>query len=234
MEKNLIAYQDDDLVIVNKPYDFISIPVHSWHGKSVTSYLEEHNITKWAENSPEDRLGVMSRLDVGTSGLMIVAKNEKAFYSLKELFANREIKKTYHGLVQGVPKQTTGRIIAPIGRHPNSKFKFAITTNGKESITDYTVLRSKQIELDDQLYSVSLLEFDLKTGRTHQIRVHLSSVGFTIVGDKLYGANPKLAEKLNIKRQWLHSKKVEFIHPILKKKIVVESEYPIDLQNTLT
>ena len=174
---------------------------------------------------PPERKGIVQRLDVGTSGVMVVAASMQGYSVLKRAFKERTVDKTYHAVVQGLPDPIVGTIDAPIGRHPSAGWKFAVTDDGRESITHYTVLEAFR--------QASLLEVHLETGRTHQIRVHMSATGHPCVGDPIYGSDPNLAKRLGLIRQWLHAKALGFTHPRTGEYMVVESGYPDDLQHAL-
>lgn len=229
-----ILYQDEDLVIINKPAELITLPTHTWDGGCVTNELGKQGILPWnsVNPGPEERFGVVSRLDVGTSGALVIAKSKHGFYGLKEIFMSHKVTKIYHGLVQGRPKLVEQMVDAPIGRHPNAKFKFAVLESGKKAQTIIKVLDNWVVDMQDpknQSYSVSLCEFTLLTGRTHQIRVHCSAIGHNICGDKMYGANMQLAQRLQLNRQWLHSYSLSFNHPITQQPISVTAPYPPEL-----
>jgi 23S rRNA pseudouridine1911/1915/1917 synthase len=174
---------------------------------------------------PAERKGIVHRLDVGTSGLMVVAKSELAYVSLKDQFRDRTVEKLYHTLIQGRLDPASGTIDAPIDRHPNSSYRFAVLTTGRQSITHYDTLES--------FAYASLLEVHLETGRTHQIRVHMSALRHPCCGDLTYGADPTLAAKLKLDRQWLHAVKLGFIHPGSNEPVVFESEYAPELARAL-
>ncbi len=219
-----ILYDDDDVVIVDKPPGLAAHPAMSWEGPTVLGALAGAGY-RIATSGPPERHGIVHRLDVGTSGLMAVAKSEKAYSRLKRAFKNREVQKIYHALVQGHPEPAAGTIDAPIGRHPSSSWKFAVMNGGRDSITHY--------ETVEALTGVSLLRVVLETGRTHQIRVHLSAHRHPLVGDTLYGADPTLAERLGVTRQWLHASELEFHHPLTGELVHVESPFPEDLDVAL-
>jgi 23S rRNA pseudouridine1911/1915/1917 synthase len=165
------------------------------------------------------------RLDVGTSGLMVVAKSERAYSALKAAFKAREVDKTYHAVVQGHPDPLRGTVDAPIGRHPRHDWKWAVTADGKPSITHYEVVEA--------FPAASLLEIHLETGRTHQIRVHMAALKHPCAGDLTYGADPTLARRLGLERQWLHAVRLGFEHPGSQQPVVFTSAYPDDLQRAL-
>lgn len=219
-----IVYQDDDLVVVDKPVGVAAHPSPGWTGPTVTRGLAAAGISV-ASSGPTEREGIVHRLDVGTSGLMVVARTPQAYTSLKAQFKEREVSKTYHALVQGHPDPSGGTIDAPIGRHPNHDYRFAVLNEGKPSVTHYRTLEA---------YSyASLLEVDLETGRTHQIRVHMSAMNHPCCGDLTYGADPTLAKKLGLTRQWLHAVALSITHPRTGERLSFESPYPADLAHAL-
>ena len=167
----------------------------------------------------------MQRLDVGTSGLMVVAKSERAYTLLKRAFRDRTVDKVYHALVQGFPDPHTGTIDAPIGRHPGHDWKMAIVDGGRHSVTHYDTLEAFR--------GATLLEVHLETGRTHQIRVHMAAIGHPCVGDPLYGGDPVLAARLGLERQWLHAVELGFDHPGSGEPVRFTSPYPDDLAHAL-
>ena len=173
----------------------------------------------------EERQGVVHRLDVGTTGLMVVAKSERAYTVLKDAFRERTVDKRYHTLVQGHPDPLTGTVDAPIDRHPTAPFKFAVVADGRPSITHYETIEAFR--------HATLLEIHLETGRTHQIRVHMSALRHPCVGDVQYGADPTLAARLGLGRQWLHAVRLSFAHPSDGRWVSYESPYPADLQAAL-
>ena len=220
-----IVYNDDDVVVIDKPVSVASHAAKGWSGPTVPESLEAAGIKINTTLCDESRKGIVSRLDVGTSGLMLVCKTDFAYEKMKQQFASHSVKKTYTALVQGNLQQNKATIDAPIGRSKVSDFRFTVAKDGKPAITHWDVLERFGI--------ATLVSVNLETGRTHQIRVHFSSIGHPLVADQMYGANPKLAEKLGLQRQWLHSTKLEFTHPRTGKLIKVESQYPPDLQHAL-
>lgn len=219
-----IAYEDDDVVVVDKPVGVAAHPSPGWTGPTVVGALAAAGY-RVSTSGAAERQGVVHRLDVGTSGLMVVAKSEHAYTVLKRAFRDRTVEKVYHALAQGHPEPTTGTIDAPIGRHPSSDWKFAVTADGKPSVTHYEVL--------EMLPAASLVEVHLETGRTHQIRVHLSALRHPLVGDLTYGADPTLAARVGLSRQWLHAHRLGFTHPVTERWVEVESPYPADLEHAL-
>lgn len=225
LEDLTIVYQDTDLVIVNKPVGCAAHPSPGWTGPTVVGALVAAGIPL-SPSGPAERQGIVQRLDVGTSGLMMVAKTEAAYLKLKDMFRNREIKKIYHALAQGHLEPAVGTIDAPIDRHPKEDYKMAVISEGKPSITHYEVI--------EYYRSVSLLKVELETGRTHQIRVHMSAIRHPLVGDMTYGADPNLAAEIGVKRPWLHAQALEFTHPISGLPISVSAPYPGDLTDSLS
>jgi 23S rRNA pseudouridine1911/1915/1917 synthase len=220
----LIAYQDDDIVVVDKPAGVVAHPTVGFAGPTVAGALLARGI-QLTTSGAQERQGIVQRLDVGTSGLMMLAKSELAYSRLKQAFRDREVHKIYHAIIQGHPDPAEGTFDAPIGRHPKAEFKFAVLDGGKPSVTHY-----KTLELFPAL---SLCEVNLETGRTHQIRVHFSAFRHPLLGDTMYGADPKLAKKIGITRQWLHSKELGFTHPISGERVSLVSDYPADLAGVL-
>lgn len=219
-----IVYQDEDLVVVDKPAGVVAHPTVGFEGPTVAGALLARGITL-STSGAQERQGIVQRLDVGTSGLMMLAKSELAYSRLKQAFRDRQVHKIYHAIIQGHPDPLEGTFDAPIGRHPKAEFKFAVMDSGKPSITHY-----KTLEL---FPAVALCEVNLETGRTHQIRVHFSAFRHPLLGDTMYGADPKLAKSLGIDRQWLHAKELAFTHPITGEQMHLVSEYPKDLAEVL-
>lgn len=219
-----VIHDDDDVVVVDKPVGVAAHPSVGWTGPTVIGGLAAAGY-RISTSGAAERQGVVHRLDVGTSGLMVVAKSEHAYTVLKRAFKERTVDKTYHALVQGLPDPVQGTIDAPIGRHPNHDYKFAVIGSGKASITHYEVIEAFR--------SASLVEVHLETGRTHQIRVHFSALHHPCVGDLTYGADPVLAKALGLQRQWLHAVGLGFQHPTTGERVDFRSAYPQDLQTAL-
>jgi 23S rRNA pseudouridine1911/1915/1917 synthase len=219
-----IVFDDDDLVVVDKPVGVAAHPSPGWTGTTVVGGLAAAGY-RISTSGAAERQGVVHRLDVGTSGLMAVAKSERAYTELKRAFKERTVDKTYHALVQGLPDPLRGTIDAPIGRHPGHDYKWAVTESGKPSITHYEVLEAFR--------AASLVEVHLETGRTHQIRVHFTALRHPCVGDLTYGADPTLAARLGLTRQWLHAVRLGFAHPSTGRRIELESPYSDDLNVAL-
>jgi 23S rRNA pseudouridine1911/1915/1917 synthase len=219
-----VVHDDDDIVVVDKPVGVAAHPSPGWSGPTVLGGLAGAGYTI-ATSGAAERQGIVHRLDVGTSGLMVVAKSERAYSALKRAFKERTVDKTYHALVQGLPDPVQGTIDAPVGRHPQHDYRWAVVEGGKPSITHYEVIEAFR--------SASLLEIHLETGRTHQIRVHFSALRHPCVGDLTYGADPVLAQRVGLTRQWLHAVRLAFEHPGTGHRLELSSPYPEDLQRAL-
>jgi 23S rRNA pseudouridine1911/1915/1917 synthase len=219
-----VVYEDDDLVVVDKPVGVAAHPSPGWTGPTVTGGLAAagHRI---ATSGADERQGVVHRLDVGTTGLMVLAKSEAAYSALKAAFRERTVDKRYAALVQGHPDPLRGTIDAPIDRHPAGDGRWAVVAGGKPSVTHY--------DTAEAFRAASLLDVRLETGRTHQIRVHLAAVRHPCVGDVTYGADPTLAARLGLTRQWLHARRLAFAHPGDGREMVFESPPPPDLAAAL-
>ncbi|MFT3877286.1 MAG: RluA family pseudouridine synthase [Propioniciclava sp.] len=219
-----IVHDDAHIVVIDKPAGVAAHPSLGWDGPDVVSHLAGAGF-RISTSGAAERQGIVQRLDVGTSGLMVVAKSEPAYTALKRAFRNREVDKIYHALVQGHPDPFTGTIDAPIGRHPGHDWKMAIVDGGRHSVTHYETIEAYR--------AATLLEVHLETGRTHQIRVHMAAIKHPCVGDPLYGADPVLAARLGLERQWLHAVELSFTHPGTGEWVTYQSPYPVDLNNAL-
>jgi 23S rRNA pseudouridine1911/1915/1917 synthase len=219
-----IVYDDQDIVVIDKPIGCAAHPSPGWTGPTVVGALMAAGYSV-STSGPAERQGIVHRLDVGTSGLMIVAKSDKAFHVLKDAFRNRTVEKIYHAMVQGHLDPTTGTIDAPIDRHPKEDHRFAVVATGKESITHYEVIEFYR--------GVSMVKVELETGRTHQIRVHFSALHHPLVGDTTYGADPVLAKSLQMARPWLHAAQLRFAHPVTGQALDFHAPYPPDLARSL-
>lgn len=224
VEGMVIVHDDEDLVVISKPVGVAAHPSPGWRGTTVIGGLAAAGY-RISTSGAAERQGVVHRLDVGTSGLMVVAKSEHAYSHLKQQFRERTVEKRYHALVQGHPDPMSGTIDAPIGRHPTHDWKWAVTAEGKPSVTHY--------DLIEAFRAASLLDVKLETGRTHQIRVHMSAHRHPCVADLTYGADPKLAARLKLERQWLHAVRLGFTHPGDGQWVEFASEYPEDLRHAL-
>lgn len=220
----VVVHEDADLIVVDKPAGVAAHPSLGWDGPSVTEHLAAAGV-RIATSGAHERQGVVQRLDVGTSGLMVLAKSEYAYSVLKQAFRDRAVSKTYHALVQGHPDPFVGTIEAPIGRHPGSEWKMAVVDGGRPSVTHYETIEAHRL--------ATLLEISLETGRTHQIRVHMAAIGHPCCGDPLYGSDPALARRLGLVRQWLHAVRLGFSHPRNGDWVEYSSPYPADLAHAL-
>ena len=220
----VVLHDDADIVVVDKPVGVAAHPSHGFVGPSVTGVLRARGYRISTSGAPERR-GVVQRLDVGTSGVMVLAKSEPAYTHLKAQFRDRTPEKVYHALVQGLPDPVRGTIDAPIGRHPHHDWKFAVIADGRHSVTHYQLL--------DAFRYASLLEVHLETGRTHQIRVHMAAIRHPCVGDLMYGADPVLAARCALERQWLHAVRLGIVHPGSGEWVEFSSPYPVDLDHAL-
>lgn len=219
-----ILHDDDALVVIDKPVGVAVHPSPGWSGPTVVGHLAAAGF-RIATSGASERQGIVQRLDVGTSGVMVICKSEYGYSVLKNAFRRREVAKTYHALVQGHPDPWSGTIDAPIGRHPKHDHKFAVLDSGRHSVTHYQTLEAHRY--------ASLLEVQLETGRTHQIRVHMAALRHPCVGDLHYGADPVLARRLGLARQWLHAVRLGFVHPETKQYVEFTSGYPADLEAAL-
>jgi 23S rRNA pseudouridine1911/1915/1917 synthase len=219
-----VVHEDDDILVVDKPVGVAAHPSPGWEGPTVVGGLAAagHRVST---SGADERQGIVHRLDVGTSGLMVVAKSEHAYRVLKDAFRERTVDKRYHALVQGHPDPLVGTVDAPIDRHPTSAYKYAVVSGGRDSVTHYETLEAFR--------HATLLDIRLETGRTHQIRVHMAALRHPCVGDITYGADPVLSKRLGLTRQWLHAVRLGFAHPADGRAVSFESPYPADLQSAL-
>ena len=220
-----VVYEDADILVVAKPPGVAAHPTPGWTGPTVLQGLLAAGHTL-ATSGAAERQGIVHRLDANTSGLMVLAKSELAYSRLKRAFADREVDKRYHALVQGHPDPLRGTVDAPIGRHPAGDGRFAVIAGGRPSVTHYDTLEAFR--------AASLVEIILETGRTHQIRVHMTAIRHPCAGDRLYGADPVLAARLGLTRQWLHAVRLGFAHPADGRPMEFASAYPADLASALT
>jgi len=219
-----IVYDDDDVVVVNKPVGCAAHASPGWLGPTVVGALLARGY-RISTTGPQERQGIVQRLDAGTSGLMLLAKHERSYISMKNQFRNRSIEKVYRTLIQGHIDPVEGSIDAPIGRHPREDYRFAVVADGKASITHY--------ELIEYYQGASLLKVVLETGRTHQIRVHFNALRHPLVGDLAYGGDPVLAARLELKRPWLHAMELSFNQPSSDQRITLNAPLPDDLTRAL-
>jgi 23S rRNA pseudouridine1911/1915/1917 synthase len=224
VEGMTVVHDDPDVVVVDKPVGVAAHPSPGWSGPTVIGGLAAAGFALSTSGAAE-RQGIVHRLDVGTSGLMVIAKSERAYTELKQQFRDRTVDKIYHALVQGHPDPTRGTVDAPIDRHPTQDHRWGVVAGGRPSVTHYDTLEAFR--------AASLLEIRLETGRTHQIRVHMSALRHPCVGDLAYSADPVLAERLGLQRQWLHATRLGFAHPATGERVSFSSPYPPDLQRAL-
>jgi 23S rRNA pseudouridine1911/1915/1917 synthase len=224
VEHLVVLYEDEDLIAVDKPVGVAAHPSPGWTGPTVVQGLAAMGY-QLATSGAAERQGIVQRLDVGTTGVMVLARSESAYSALKRAFKERTVDKRYSALVQGHPDPSSGTIDAPIDRHPSSDYKFAVVAGGRPSVTHYETLEAFR--------AASLLDVHLETGRTHQIRVHMAAIRHPCVGDLTYGADPVLAKRLGLTRQWLHARTLSFTHPGTGQLIQFESPIPADLQHAL-
>ncbi|MGI5159564.1 RluA family pseudouridine synthase [Microbispora sp. CA-102843] len=219
-----ILYEDDDVVVVSKPIGVAAHPTVGWTGPTVIGGLlgGGHRVST---SGAAERQGIVHRLDANTTGVMVVAKSERAYSHLKRAFKERTVDKRYHALVQGHMDPLRGTVDAPIDRHPSGDGRFAVVAGGKDSVTHYDTIEAFR--------AASLLDIKLETGRTHQIRVHMAALRHPCVGDLLYGADPTLAARLGVGRQWLHAVSLSFEHPATGEWMTFTSDYPADLARAL-
>jgi 23S rRNA pseudouridine1911/1915/1917 synthase len=219
-----VVYNDDHIIVIDKPAGVAAHPSPGWTGPTVIGAIiaAGYNVST---SGAAERQGIVHRLDVGTTGLMVVAKDEISYSHLKDQFRDRTVGKVYHALVQGHMDPTEGTIDAPIDRHPKEDYRFAVVADGKPSITHYKAL--------EYFRAVTLLEIELETGRTHQIRVHFAALHHPLVGDLTYGADHTIADRLQMNRPWLHARELTLTHPITGESLHFTSEYPDDLRRAL-
>ncbi len=224
VEGLVVLYEDDDIAVVDKPRGVAAHPTPGWSGPTVIGGLAAAGHTV-ATSGAAERQGVVHRLDANTTGVMVVAKSERAYSALKQAFRERTVDKRYHALVQGHPDPLRGTVDAPIGRHQSGDGRFAVVSDGRPSVTHYDTLEAFR--------AASMVSVHLETGRTHQIRVHMAALRHPVVGDLLYGADPVLAARLGLTRQWLHAVSLTFAHPADGREVSFTSTYPADLARAL-
>jgi 23S rRNA pseudouridine1911/1915/1917 synthase len=219
-----VLHDDDDIVVVDKPVGVAVHPSPGWTGPTVVQGLVGLGY-RISTSGVAERQGVVHRLDAGTTGVMVVAKSERAYTLLKRAFKERTVEKRYSALVQGHPDPSRGTIDAPIDRDPRHDYKYAVVSTGRPSVTHY--------ETEEAFAAASLLDIHLETGRTHQIRVHMAAIRHPCCGDLTYGADPVLAKRLGLTRQWLHARELAFEHPSSGESVRFTSPYPADLRHAL-
>ena len=214
-----IVYEDDDLLIVNKPKGMVVHPAPGHYTGTLVNALMYHCKDKLSGINGELRPGIVHRIDMDTTGLLVICKNDKAHNFIADQLKEHSITRKYQAIVYNAFKDEEGTIEGNIGRHPNDRKKMTITPNGKEAITHYKVLKN--------LGKYTLIECQLETGRTHQIRVHMTSINHPLLGDEVYG--PKNCP-YNLQGQVLHAKTLGFIHPTTKEYVEFDSDLPAYFQ----
>ena len=220
-----VRYSDDDVAVIAKPAGLV---VHAGAGTrgspTLVEALQGMGMTLAAGDDP-DRPGIVHRLDRGTSGLLVVAKSEAARIGLVATFSRHDVERRYWALVDGVPSPAAATVDAPIGRSGRNRTKFTIAPDGRRAVTHYDVVEG--------FGRAAVLSVRLETGRTHQVRVHLSAVGHPVAGDGVYGASTALARELGLTRPALHAARLGFDHPVTGERVVVDEPLPEDLQAAL-
>lgn len=216
-----VVYEDDALLVVSKPAGLVVHPAPGHDSGTLVNAL----VARGATGGAPERPGIVHRLDQGTSGLMVVARSEESFERLTAAMAAREISRVYLALVEGIPRTDTLTIDAPVGRSPRHRKKMDVVADGKDAVTDVRVL--------ERFGTCALVEARPRTGRTHQIRVHLRAAGIPVAGDVVYGRDRKLARALGLERPFLHAARLTFAHPITQVALDLEDPLPPDLTEAL-
>lgn len=221
-----IAYEDKDLLVVNKPQGMVVHPAFGNDSGTLVNALLGYCGDSLSGINGVIRPGIVHRIDKDTSGLLIVAKTNEAHLALAEQIKRHSFTRRYQAIVTGYYKEKSGTINLPIGRHPVERKKMAVTDkNSRKAITHYSVI--------EEFNGFSLVEFELETGRTHQIRVHTSYMGHPVLGDPLYSNTKKYSEKYQLKGQCLHAKYISFVHPVTRKIISIDSELPVYMKELI-
>jgi 23S rRNA pseudouridine1911/1915/1917 synthase len=215
-----VVFEDEHVLVVNKPAGLVVHPAAGHSSGTLVNAVLAH--CPGLQTGEDNRPGIVHRLDRDTSGLLVVAKSEKALTGLRQQFKNRRVAKTYLALVHGHPPVQVGVVDAPIGRDPKNRKRMSVMASGRPSRTGFREL--------EELGDYSLLEVSLETGRTHQIRVHLAWLGVPVVSDGVYGYRKPV---LGLHRQFLHAWKLAFVHPIDSRSMIVEAPLPSDLRDVL-
>ena len=217
-----VVYEDDDLLVVDKPSGLV---VHGAPGLREATLVDALAPRPLAPRSGPERPGIVHRLDRDVSGLLVVAKTDRAHEALVSAMAARTIKRGYVAAVAGTPATDRGTIDAPVGRHTRHRTRMAVLASGKPAVTHFRV--------SERLGAATLLEVELETGRTHQIRTHLEAIGLPILGDEAYGADPTLARRVALARPFLHAARLRFTHPVSGSEMSLESPLPPELSRAL-
>jgi 23S rRNA pseudouridine1911/1915/1917 synthase len=221
-----VAYEDDHLIVIDKPAGLVVHPAAGNYDGTLVNALLHHCAGNLSGIGGVARPGIVHRIDKDTSGLMVAAKSDRAHEGLARQFADHSIDRRYKAIVGGIPRPSAGTVNAPLARSPQNRKKIAIVAGGKRAVTHYTTLRV--------LRDAALVECRLETGRTHQVRVHMASLGHALLGDPVYGrtkhAQKSLLETLGFERQALHAARLGFIHPVSAVALTFDSEMPADMQ----
>ena len=217
-----IVYEDQDILVINKQKGLVVHPGNGNEDGTLVNAIMAYCKKDLSGIGGVIRPGIVHRIDKDTSGILIIAKNDKAHLNISEQIKNHQVKKTYIALVRGIVKENEATINMPIGRSTKDRTKMAVDRNGKEAITHFSVIKRYE--------DMTLLKVRIETGRTHQIRVHLSHIGYPIIGDNVY-SNGK--NKFNVVGQMLHSYEIEFTHPTTGKKMVLKAELPEYFKNII-
>ena len=223
-----VVFEDEDIIVINKPSGMVVHPANGNESGTLVNALLYHCKDSLSGINGVIRPGIVHRIDKDTSGLLVVAKNDEAHLFLSSLLKDHGIKRVYHAILVGHLKEQSGTVNAPIARHPVDRKKMAVVKGGRESITHYTVIC--------EYPSFTYAKMELETGRTHQIRVHMSYIGHPIIGDTVYGGGKTQFEKANaslLNGQMLHAKELSFPHPRTKEIMRFECELPDNFQKTL-
>jgi 23S rRNA pseudouridine1911/1915/1917 synthase len=219
-----ILHEDDHMVVISKPPGLV---VHPACGNETGTLV--HGLLFRCGNlagiSGEQRPGIVHRLDKDTSGVMVIAKNDRAHQALTNQFKDRGVEKIYRALVNGIPRESSGRIDLPIGRHPVHRHKMSVLPSGREAVTNWRVIERFSAQVH--------LEIRIETGRTHQIRVHLAHIGYPVVGDPLYGGKVKGNDMLKASRQCLHAYRLSLSHPVTGERMVFQAPVWPDMEELL-
>ena len=216
-----IVYEDSDIAVINKQAGLVVHPAHGHYSGTLVNAILYH-IKDLSGINGEIRPGIVHRLDKDTSGLIVIAKNDKVHAALTEMFQEKKIRKTYLAILKGKLNKSEGKIVTQIGRDKNDRKKMTVIddiTKGKNAITNYRIISQNNL--------FTLVKVNIETGRTHQIRVHMRHLGYPILGDSVYG------RKDNEKRQMLHAYKLEFLHPVTGRQMEFTGEIPEDFQKAL-
>ena len=225
-----VVFEDDHLIVIDKPAGLVVHPAAGNPDGTLVNALLHHCAGRLSGIGGVARPGIVHRIDKGTSGLMVAAKNDRAHEGLAKQFAAHSIDRRYRAIVAGRPNPPAGSIDAPLARSPANRKKVAVVTSGKRAVTHYRTLQP--------LREAALVECRLETGRTHQVRVHMTSIGNPLLGDPVYGrtkpAHRPLLETLRFRRQALHAAHLGFIHPVKSNALSFDSELPADMQELFT